>query len=93
MKKKQFAIALLAAANALLAAVLISYASPMPTAHAQPARPGGGYVAASARAAGRTYEVLHLIDLTTRTMHSFFPDRNKLMFAATPRDLDKDFGR
>lgn len=93
MKRKQFVIASLAAVNVLLLTVLISFATPLPTANAQAGRSGGaGYVCASARAAGRTYEVLYMIDLATRKMHSFYPDRGKLLFSAVPRDLDKDFG-
>lgn len=93
MKKKQFAIATLAAVNAMLLAILVSHAAPLPTAQAQARPGGGGFVCASARAAGRTFEVLHLIDLSTRKLHSFFPDRNKLLFTAAPRDLDQDFGK
>ena len=94
MKRKQFAIAMLAVVNALLLAILVSHAAPLPAAYAQAGRAGGaGYVCATARAAGRTYEVVHMIDLVTRQMQSFYPDRNKVLFTAVPRDLDKDFGK
>lgn len=94
MKTKRFVIAALAAFNGVLLLLLIAQAAPMPTALAQGARTGGGgYVCATARAAGRSYEVLHMIDLATRQLHSFFPDKGKLIFTAVPRDLDKDFGK
>jgi len=91
---KRLVIAALAAINAVLLLLLIAQAAPMPTALAQAGRAGGGgYVCATARAAGRSYEVLHMIDLATRRLHSFYPDKGKMMFTAAPRDLDKDFGK
>jgi hypothetical protein len=94
MKTKRFVVAALAALNAVLLLLLIGQAAPMPAAMAQAARAGGaGYVCATARAAGRSYEVLHMIDLATRKLHSFYPDKGKLIFTAAPRDLDKDFGK
>ena len=94
MKKKHSVIAALAALNVALVWLLIAQAAPMPTAMAQAARAGGGgYVCATARAAGRTYEVLYMIDLATRRLHTFYPDRGKLIFTAVPRDLEKDFGK
>ena len=95
MKTKRFVIAALAALNAVLLLLLIAQAAPMPTAMAQAGRPGGGgYVCATSRAAARTYEVLHMIDLATRRMLTFYPDSNgKIISTAEPRDLDKDFGK
>ncbi len=94
MKTKRWVIAALAAVNGVLFMLLVAQASPLPTAMAQAARAGGGgYVCATARASGRTYEVLHMIDLATRRLHTFYPDRGKLLFTAVPRDLDKDFGK
>ena len=95
MKTKQVVVAALAALNAVLLLLLIAQAAPMPAAMAQAGRTGGGsYVCATARAVGRTYEVLHMIDLATRRMHTFFQDNNgKLIATAEPRDLDKDFGK
>ncbi len=94
MRTKRFVVAALAALNAVLLLLLMAQAAPMPTAMAQAGRAGGGgYVCATARAAGRSYEVLHMIDLATRRLHTFFPDQGKLMFTAVPRDLDKDFGK
>lgn len=93
MRTKRAVLAALAAVNVLLFVLLVAQAAPLPRALAQ-TRPGaGGYVCATARAAGRSYEVLHMIDLSTRKMQSFYPDRGKLLFSATPRDLDKDFGK
>lgn len=94
MRGKRCLIAALGALNAVLFILLVGQAAPMPTALAQAGRAGaGGYVCATSRAAGRTYEVLHMIDLTTRQLHTFYPDRGKLLFTAAPRDLDKDFGK
>jgi len=95
MKTKQFVLVSLVAVNAVLVFLLVGQAAPMPTALAQAARPGGGgYVCATAKAAGRTYEVLFMIDLATRRMHVFFPDNSgKLITTDEPRDLDKDFGK
>jgi hypothetical protein len=94
MRKKRFVIAALAALNAVLLLLLIAQAAPMPTALAQAGRSGGGgYVCATARAGSRSYEVLHMIDLSTRRLHTFFPDGGKMIFTAVPRDLDKDFGK
>lgn len=94
MKRKRSVIAALAGLNAVLLLLLLAQAAPMPTAMAQAARAGGGgYVCATAQAAGRSYGVLHMIDLATRKLHSFYPDKGKLIFTAVPRDLDKDFGK
>jgi hypothetical protein len=94
MKAKRTVLAALAVLNAVLFLMLVARAAPLPTAVAQPARGGGGgYICATARAAGRTYEVLHMIDLATKQLHTFYPDRGKLLFTGTPRDLEKDFGK
>ena len=94
MRTKRFVIAALSAVNAVLLLLLIGQAAPMPTALAQAGRAGGGgYVCATSRAAGRSYEVLHMIDLSTRRMHTCYPDKGKVVFTAEPRDLDKDFGK
>lgn len=94
MKAKRNILAALAVLNVVLFLMLMARAAPLPTALAQPPRPGGGgYVTATCRASGRTYEVLHMIDLATKQLHTFYPDRGKLLFTAAPRDLEKDFGK
>lgn len=93
MNAKRAVITALGAVNVILLLLLVGQAAPLPAALAQARPGGGGYVCATARAAGRTYEVLHMIDLGTRKLHTFYPDRGKLLFTAVPRDLDKDFGK
>ena len=92
MKMKKLLIAFLAAANVALAALLLARTAGLPAAMAQPARAGAGYICATGTPAGRTFEVLHMIDLGDRKLHSVFPDRNQLIFSKVPRDLEKDFG-
>ncbi len=96
MKRKQAVIALLAALNVGLLAILLSLASPMPAAWAQPGRGGGGgFVCATAKPSGRTYEVLFMIDPAERKLHAFYPGspQSRQLAHAEPRELDKDFGK
>ena len=93
MKTKRLFLTFLVAMNALLLVLLLGQAAPLPAAMAQAGRGGGGYVCATSRIGGRTYEVLHMIDLSTRQLHTFFPDKNKIISSPAPRELDKDFGK
>lgn len=93
MKARRLILAALAVLNAVLFLLLVGQFVDLPAARAQPGRSGGGYVCATSRVSGRTYEVLHMIDLPTRKLLTFYPDREKLLSTAASRDLDKDFGR
>ncbi|MDO8630105.1 MAG: hypothetical protein Q7R41_06385, partial [Phycisphaerales bacterium] len=56
---------------------------------------GGGYICATAKPSGRTFEVFYMIDLSTRKLHAFYPasPQSKEFAHAEPRELDKDFGK
>ena len=95
MIAKRSLIALLAGVNLILLLVLFSHVSPLPTAFAQAGRGGGGYICATAKPSGRTFEVLYMIDLAARKLHAFYPasPQSKQFAHAEPRELDKDFGK
>ncbi len=95
MNAKRSLIAFLAGVNLLLLALLVSYVAPLPTAHAQMGRGGGGYICATAKPSGRTFEVLYMIDLAARKLHAFYPasPQSRQFGHSEPRDLDKDFGK
>jgi hypothetical protein len=94
---KRSLIAFLAGMNLFLLALLLSQVSPLPSAFGQAGRGGGGggYVCATAKPSGRTYEVFYMIDLSTRKLHAFYPasPQFKEFAHAEPRELDKDFGK
>jgi hypothetical protein len=96
MSSKRVLIALLAGLNLFLVALLLSQVSPLPSAFAQAGRGGGGgYICATAKPSGRTFEVLYLLDPATRKLHAFYPasPQSKEFAHAEPRELDKDFGK
>jgi hypothetical protein len=81
--------------NLFLLALLLSQVSPLPSAFGQAGRGGGGYLCATAKPSGRTFEVFYMIDLTTRKLHAFYPasPQTREFSHAGPRELDKDFGK
>lgn len=96
MSNKRVLIALLAGLNLFLLALLLSQVSPLPSAFGQAGRGGGGgYICATAKPSGRTFEVFYMIDLATRKLHAFYPasPQSKEFAHAEPRELDKDFGK
>lgn len=96
MFRKRSLIALLAGLNLFLLALLLSQVSPLPSAFAQAGRGGGGgYICATAKPSGRTFDVYYMIDLSGRKLHAFYPasPQFKEFAHAEPRELDKDFGK
>jgi len=95
MNMKRSLIAILTGINVVLLILLVSSIAPLPTAFAQAGRGGGGYICATAKPSGRTFEVFYMIDLAARKLHAFYPasPQSKQFAHADPRDLDKDFGK
>ena len=90
---KHCAIVLLAGLNLLLlAALLLSVSSP-PKAFAQSRGKTGEFVAVTAKASARSYDVLYAVDSSEQLLYAFYPKRaaaGQLAWSA-PRDLRKDF--
>lgn len=92
---KRLLIVLLGALNAvLLGALLLAGDSPRP-AYGQVGGRSGEFVCVTAKVSGQTYDVLYMLDVSSRKLHAFFPAgaRSPRLTAAPPRDLAKDFGR
>jgi len=92
---KRTAIALLAGANLLLLALLLGSIVALPRAFAQTGGRRNGFVCVTAKAAGRSYDVLYALDLSSRKLHAFHPAsaQGKKVVHADVRDLAVDFGR
>ena len=95
MRLKRSAIGVLVAVNLLLLVALLVGSSSLPPAYAQIAGRSGNFVCATAKAGGQSYDVLYLLDVTSRQLNGFYPVRaNRNQLSATkPRDLTKDFQR
>ncbi len=95
MLKKQGIIVLLVGANLLLLATLIIVAAPMPAAHAQQAAGGraGDFLTVSAKPLGQSYDVIYILDVPQRKLHTFFPENTQTKFLrpAPPVDLAEYF--
>lgn len=90
MGSKRFVIVVLAGLNfLLLTALLLSISSP-PNAFAQAAGKRGEFVAVTAKAASRSYDVVYAVDTSEQLLYAFYPDGAKLGWSQ-PRDLRKDF--
>ena len=90
---RRWAIVLLAGINlAFLAALILSTYS-LPTAFAQSAGRKGDYASVTAKAAGRTYEVLYVVDAAGHKLYAFYPSSGagSSLKWSSPRDLRKDF--
>ncbi len=98
MFSKRSIIVLLAGANLLLLFGLLFATQSGSSAFAQ-GRPGGSgdLVAVTAKVASQTYEVLYLLDVSSRKLFAFYPQASGPMrnqrVAAPPRDLLNDFER
>lgn len=95
MLSKRSMIAALAGLNGLFLAILLlgSYQSPL--AFGQMAGGRGNFISVTAKPSGQSYDVLYLLDVTSRKLHAFYPSsaRSKNYLHAPPRDLESDFGR
>jgi len=93
MPMKRLTIVALVGVNIALFAALLFQTLSLPRAIAQAGAPRGGFVTVTAKPAGRSYEVLYLLDVSARQLHALYPSvqlRNQLV-AVAPRDLAKDF--
>ncbi len=92
---KQTLIALLIGLNVLLAGALVVSSYSLPAAHAQTGGAGGSYVAATAAIDGQQFEILYVLDLSTRRLHAFAPTniQTKRLEHLDERDLEADFRR
>ena len=90
---KRCTIVLLAGLNLLLLAALLLSVSSLPQAFAQARGKTGEFVAVTAKAPARSYDVLYAIDSREQLLYAFYPTRaagGQLTWSA-PRDLRKDF--
>lgn len=90
---KPCVIVLLAGLNLLLLAALLLSASTPPKAFAQARGKMGEFVAVTAKASARSYDVLYVLDSREQLLYAFYSTRGaagQLTWSA-PRDLRKDF--
>ncbi len=96
MLTKRSLIALLAGVNLLLLAVLLggSYSLPAAYAYQSRGRPGD-FACVTAKAQGRSYDVLWVLDVPERRLHAYYPEspQTKQYVPVVPRNLKADFGR
>lgn len=93
LASKSWAVVLLTGVNLLLLAALVLSASSPPAAFAQARGRAGNFVAVTAKASARSYDVLYVVDSSEQLLYAFYPNRgagSKLNWSA-PRDLRKDF--
>jgi len=92
--RKRFVIVLLTGLNAVLMTALWMGAD-SPSAYAQPGGRPGNLTCVTAKAAGQSFDLLYVLDVTSRKLFAFYPSsgRNTQLVAAPPRDLVKDFNR
>ena len=92
---KRFWICSLLGLNLLFGAGLLISTIPMNGAYAQAGRGGGDYLAVTAKAAGKNFDVLYLLDLSNQRLHAFYPglpQKNEIL-RSEARDVKKDFGK
>ena len=87
-------VALLVGLNLMLVATLVAALLQLPVAMAQAGGRGGEFLTAAGKAAGRTYEVQYLLDVSKRKLYAIYPSNPsaKELAIAPPRDLVADFG-
>jgi len=92
---KQTLIAFLVGLNLLLAGALLLSGDVLPAARAQSGGSVGNYLAATAAIDGQQYEILYVLDLSTRRLHAFAPTniQTKRLEHLDERDLEADFRR
>ena len=95
MLTKRSIITALAGLNILLLTILILGSYQSPSAFAQMAGRRGDFITATAKPSGQSYDVLYLLDVTSRKLHAFYPSsaRSNNYLHSPPRDLEADFGR
>jgi hypothetical protein len=98
MLTKRSVIGLLAGANLLLFAVLVSatYSLPAAKAQVQSANPGN-FITVTAKAEAQNYDVVYLLDRQDGKLHAFYPQRrggDRYSYGyGRFRDLKADFQR
>ena len=95
MFTKHSFIVLLVGLNLLLLAVLLIGSNSPPAAYAQSGARPGDFVCVTAKAQGRSFDVLYVLDMPARKLHAFYPvsEQTKEHLPVQPRDLKTDFGR
>lgn len=93
VSSKPSLIVLLAGLNLLLLAALLLSASNPPQAFAQSRGKTGEFVAVTAKAPARSYDVLYVLDSREQLLYAFYPTRvaGGQLTWSPPRDLRKDF--
>ncbi len=92
MRKRWVIVMLIGFNLALLAGLILSTYS-LPAAYAQSGGRKGDFTCVTAKAAGRTYDVLYVLDASGHKLYAFYPSsapRGPLTWSA-PRDLKADF--
>lgn len=94
MLTKRSIITGLVGLNLLLCAILLAGSLKSPSVFAQAGGAPGNYITVTAKASGQSYDVLYLLNTSTRKLHAFYPNpRGNRYLHAHPRDLLKDFDR
>lgn len=92
MMTKRTVLAALVAVNLVLFTGLLLSVYSLPPAHAQRRGAAGDYVAVTCRA-DKDYDALYIVDLATRNLHCFVPNRQRTGQVAYGgmRNLERDF--
>lgn len=95
MLSKRSMITALAGLNGLLLTILLVGNYQSPSAFGQVAGRRGNFITVTAKPSGQSYDVLYLLDTTSRKLHAFYPSsaRSKNYLQSPHRDLASDFGR
>ena len=77
----------------LILLVLSSYSSPSVLAQGGGNR--GSFITVTAKASGQSYDVLYVLDVSSRKLHALYPSsaRSRKYLHTPYRDLVSDFGR
>lgn len=95
MLSKRSMITALAGLNGLFLTILLLGSYQFPSAFGQSAGRRGNFITVTAKPSGQSYDVLFMLDVSSRKLHAFYPSaaRSKNYLHAPPRDLVSDFGR
>lgn len=95
MSVKRTLIVVLAGLNVFFLALLLAGQYSLPAAYGQAGGRAGDFVCVTAKAAGRSYDVVYVLDRPEKKLHAFYPadvQSRKHVYAGF-RELEKDFGK
>lgn len=96
MLTKRSILSILVAVNVALFALLLMSSTHLPAASAQTAARRGDFVSVTATPAGRTYDVVWMLDVPQQKLYALYPSQQSgppNFVASEPRDLVRDFNK